>query len=133
MSYAFQNAGDRKVTLKASADGSHYGMGKTMSVKVLAIPNMESVSFSQTSAKVGESVTVVAVTPVNAYNLHMFLEGGSLYRTWHSADYATQYGDILLWRIPYTFYSKGNRSITFKASADGSHYGTGKTATIAIK
>ena len=133
MSYAFQGAGSRVVTLKASADGRHYGTGKSVSVKVLAVPGVESASFSKVTAKVGESVTIVAMTPVNAYNLHMFVENGSLYRTWHSADYATKSGDVLIWRIPYTFYGKGNRSMTFKASADGSHYGTGRTAIITIK
>ena len=133
LSYAFQNAGDRKLTFKASADGKNYGTGKTVSVKVLAVPYVETASFSLTTVKAGQSVNIVAVTPLNAYNLHMFLENGKLYRTWHSADYATKYGDILLWRIPYTFSSKGSRSMTFKASADGVHYGTGKTAAIVVQ
>lgn len=133
MSYAFQNAGDRKLTLKASADGKHYGTGKSVSVKVLAVPHVETASFSLATVKVGQSVNIVAVTPLNAYNLHMFLENGKLYRTWHSVDYATKYGDILLWRIPYTFSSRGSRSITFRASADGVHYGTGKTAVIVVQ
>ena len=133
LSYAFMGAGDRVVTLKASADGSHYGTGKSVSVKVLAVPEVRSAAFSKATAKAGESVTIVVETPANAYNLHMFLESGALYRTWHSADYATKTENGVVWNIPYAFGGTGTRKLTFKASADGSHYGTGKTATITIQ
>ena len=131
--YAFGGTGDRRVTLKASADGVNFGKGVELAVKVLPLPGVQSAKFSGSTVKRGANVNVVVKTSSNSRYLHMFVEDGKLYRTWSSEGNSVISGGYRVWTVPLSFSAAGTRKITFRASADSAHYGSAMTATIKVK
>ena len=131
--YAFGSAGDRRVTLKASADSTHYGSGKVLAVKVLSGPSVLGAAFSSTTVKRGEKVNIIVMAPAEGNYLHMYLENGQLYKTWAYSGNSSVSGGNRIWNIPYSFSGAGTRQLTFRVSTDGVHVGAGMTATITVK
>lgn len=133
VSYAFSGAGNRRVTLKASANGVQYGTGKTLAITVLPVPSVSMALFAEDTVMRGEQTSIIVMSSTNGYYLHMFLENGTLYKTWNASGNSTVSGSTRVWQVPYTFSGAGTRKLTFKVSANNAHYGTGKTATIVVQ
>ena len=131
--YAFGNAGDRRITLRASVDGAHYGSGRELAVKVLTYPSVLGAAFSSTTVNRGESVNIIVMALSSGNYLHMYLENGQLYRTWASPGNSTVFGGVRIWSVPYSFSAAGARRLTFRVSTDGVHAGAGMTASITVK
>ncbi len=132
--YAFAAAGSRQLTFKASADGTTYGTGKTAALTVTKVLDyaVTSAVFSPASAAAGTSAKAVVKTGADAKYLTMYAENGGKVKTWNASSYSTVSGNVRTWSISYAFASAGSRQLTFKASADGTTYGTGKTAALSV-
>ena len=133
VSYTFSEAGSRTMTFKASADGSTVGTGKSASVTVKLDIDVDSAAFNSTTVNVGDAAGITVKTSSDAQYLHMYGEGGALIQTWAASGNSTVSGRVRTWNVSYTFGEAGSRTMTFKASADGSTVGTGKTAAITVE
>ncbi len=121
--YSFISAGNRQLSFSASSDGVSYGTAKYVSVTVEPeIPVIKSAAFDGT-ATVGTAVNITLRTGKNAKCVAMYAENGSLVQKWTSGY--TDSGSERIWLISYKFQSAGTRALTFKASADGSSFGSG--------
>lgn len=132
LEYAIGGAGNRVLTFKGSSDGKTFGEGVQITVKVLTLPAVTAAAFTSATAETGTAAEVTATTPEHAQYLHMFLENGSLYRTWAADEYSTVENGVRTWTVSHAFSNAGTRTMTFKASADNANYGTGVSATVTI-
>jgi len=130
--YAFQGAGNRTITLKVSPDGTNFGAGKSVTVNVLPLPSIQMALFAEETVKRNEAMEIVVMSSTNAYFLHMYREDGVLVKTWKAADSSTVSGGLRVWTVSYAFAGDGERTMTFKTSADNKNVGAGKKATITV-
>ncbi len=133
LTYSFSGAGYRSITFKASADNSKYDTGIVAKVAVNpAVPVVSGASFNTSSAKVNQSIGITVKTSSNAATLALCAENGAVVKTWSANGNSTVSGNVRTWSVSYAFSGAGARSIGFKASADGSTYGSSVTAKITI-
>ena len=132
LTYTFSGAGNRTLTFKASADNSTYTAGKTASVTVNpAAPKVSYAEFSASSAPAGAYIGITVQTSSNATTLALCAENGGVCKTWSASGNSTVSGNVRTWNVSYSFGGAGNRSIGFKAAANG-NYGNTVTAKITI-
>ena len=132
VAYAIGTAGNRQLTFKC-ASGSEYGEGKTVSLKVTAVPPaVASVSASPTTVNARQEVTFTVRTPSTAKYLAMYAESGSKVKVWGMTGNSTVSGSVRTWTVTYAIAGKGNRTLTFKC-AQSSTYGEGKAVNVTVK
>ena len=131
VSYAISGAGNRTLTFKASADGSNFGLGKSVSVKVM--PRTISAAIDQNPIAAGSQHVYTVKTDAAATHLRMYAESGAAVRTWTASGNSSVSGSTRTWRVSYAVSGAGNRTLTFKASADGSNFGLGKSVTVRVQ
>ena len=132
VSYAIGSAGDRTLTFKASINGTNYGAGKDVSLTVKAFPTVSSAAASSSKILKGTTVTFTVKTSTDAAYLAMYAETGSKVKAWNGSTYYTDSGSTRTWKVTYAIGSAGSRKLTFKASPNGTNYGTGKAVSIEV-
>ncbi len=128
ISYTFTGAGSRKLTFRASADGKNYGSGCAASVNVT--PAVGGASFAEGTKK-GVPTVVTVKTSSAAKYVRMYAENGGVVKTW-SGGYAVS-GNTKVWTLSYTFVSGGRRTISFRASCDGTNWGSGMSTVVIVE
>ena len=132
--HTFSGAGERTLTFKGSVDGSKYGTGKSVSLTVTSGTDyaVTYASFAKSSVVKGNAVSITVKTGVDAKYLTMFSEDGIAVKTWAASTSSTISGTTRVWKLTFSFSDAGNRSLTFKATKNGTTYGAGKTAKITV-
>ena len=133
--YAFQTAGDRKLGMRASADGDKFGDTSWFNLKVvdqdeataLALYSVEIIGGSSTASK---EATFRAVTSTDVKKLAFDAEGGNQVYVWDAADCAKTQDGKLVWTAKYTIWNAGTRTLTFKVGADGTTWNTSSSKSI---
>ncbi len=122
VSYMPIGRGTKNYTVKATADGTVYGAGKSVSTVVEARAEVIRASFDD-NPTVGIPVSITVVTTKAAKRICMCYETGGTSATWTSGYTETE--DSRVWNVSYTFSGSGDRKLTFKASADGGSWDAG--------
>jgi len=133
--YAFNGVGNRTMMFRTSYNGKNFiATGeKTAKITVTpAIPTITSASFNAANAKINTAAGITVVTSANANYLRMYGEGGAQIKTWPASGNSTVSGNTRTWKVSYAFGGAGIRTMTFKASWDGSTMSTGKKDSILI-
>ena len=129
VSYAFVAEGAKTLTFKGTDANGVVSAGKTASITITAKPAVSSVSFSKSTAAVGESVTITAKTSTSVTKLSMY-NGSTLAKSWTSGY--TDSGTTRTWKVSYAFVAAGSKTLTFKGTDANGAVSAGKTATITI-
>ena len=127
--YAFVGTGAKTLTFKGTDANGTVSAGKTASITITAAPTLSSVSFSKSTASVGENVTITAVTSTTVTKLSMY-NGSTLVQSWTSGY--TDSGATRTWKVTYAFLGAGNRTLSFKAFDANGVATAAKSANIVI-
>ncbi len=133
LSYTFSGTGYRKLTVKASADGTNFTSALAVNEAVNpVVPVVNSAAFTQSTVQKGTAVGICVTTSSNAKKLALCSESGSVCKVWSADGNSTVSGNVRTWNVSYAFGGAGNRSIGFQASADSSTYGGIRSAAITV-
>ena len=132
--YYFQSSGVMVSNTTMTIDGKPYTFDANGVWVPEPVPAMHYVD-SEVDADIYIPCYIYVETDDNAKYLRMY-SGSTVLRTWSlsDADEYEYYDDegTMGWTVAYTFTSAGSKSVTFKASHDGSEYGTGASCTVQV-
>jgi len=132
VSYAFGGAGSRTMTFKASRDGGKtVGKAKSAGIKIVEA-KVTSAAFNSSIGYVNAATGMTVKTTAGMNYLHMYAENGSLVKTWAAAGNSSVSGSVRTWKITYAFGGAGNRTVTFRTSADGDYKSAGVSAKVLL-
>ncbi len=94
--------------------------------------DVESAQFDTDVAAKNQPVRATVKSGADAKYLTMYTEAGGKIKTWPAAGNSVLSGTTRVWTVTTSFAGAGAREFTFKASKDGTAYGTGKSAKIQI-
>ena len=129
VTYAFVSAGAKTLTFKGTDTNGAVSSGKTAGITITAKPTVSSVSFSKSTASVGQSVTITAKTSTTVTKLSMY-NGSALAKSWTSGY--TDSGTTRTWKVTYAFVAAGAKTLTFRGIDANGVVSAGKTASITI-
>ncbi len=131
----YSGAGSRTSVFKAGKSTSKLST-VTQSVKFTVKNTTEgvaSVSLTSESMPKGQNQVFTIRTDKAAQYLMMYIEDGSLFRTWTANQDSVVQGNERVWTIVMKFSGAGNRTITFKAAkADKTPYALSKTVKFSV-
>lgn len=130
VTYAFSEAGNRKLQFKASNVFNKFSNASTAEIIVAVPPKLSNVEFYKAKATQKQKMVIMATTSTNAVKLTMYTEEGKEAKSWTSGY--TDTDGVRNWTVTHAFKEAGKRTLTFKAiDADGVA-SAGKTAKITI-
>ena len=135
VSYAVNGTmGLRNLTFKTSVNDSTMGDGKSAKILIVdSVPAVSAAAFKESKAGRCWDATLVATTNADATQLKMYTEAGALTKTWTASDSNSKVvGTERIWTVTHAFTGVGSRTMTFKATKDGSTMGQGQSAKIEI-
>ena len=134
LTYAFSGAGNRSIYFKSSVNGSVWSEGKNSGILVAQpaydVKSVEADNYSLVAKR--DEVTISVVTTAETKYLHMFDKAGNTIKKWNADEYSEENRGWRYWTVTYTFSSSGNRSMTFKGSADSKVPGKGITVNFNV-
>ena len=128
--YTIQTAGTRKLSMRASVNNKQFGSAYAFTVNVTTGKKVTSVN-APSSATVGTPVSITVVTEKGVKSIALFSENGTKAGSWTSG-YTTS-SSAMTWKVQYTFQGSGSRTLSFRASADGTNFGSAKSFSISVK
>ncbi len=118
VSYTFSGKGTRTMTFKAGKTTSAWGSKKASATFTVASYQkgvLKAVAESNPLPK-GQMQTFVVKTNTEAQYLMMYVENGSLFKTWTANNDSVIDGSERVWTVQLKFSSAGSRKVTFKAA-----------------
>lgn len=139
--YAFGAEGKFTTLFDVSADGEAYtGSTRKITVTIGAmestkggIPAVSSVSYQPLPPFRYANTCFSVKTDNSARFLSVFDKEGKLLKTWEAQGHVTGNKDSFNWAVMYTFETDGQQELFFRASADGSSYGTEKRSYLTVR